>query len=96
MLDSTYLLVTVRAPKRIDCCTAPFLAQDLAARVQEGADIILDLNQTQFIDPDGAKVIIEGLKQAKEHHVSFSLKGVKPQVQVILEIAGILQHFRKK
>lgn len=88
--------IIVRAPKRIDCCTAAFLAQDLEVKIQSGTRVVLDLSATQFIDPEGTKVVLEGLMKSRQRSAKFSLQGVKPQVKVILEIAGILQHFKQK
>jgi anti-anti-sigma regulatory factor len=42
-MPSTYALVTVRVPKRVDAWTAPFLAKDLEEKIQEGISIVLDL-----------------------------------------------------
>lgn len=86
----------VHAPKRIDFCTAPFLAEDLEVKIQEGNAIVLDLTQTQFLDPEGTNVVLQGLLKSKQRHARFSLRGVKPQVKVILELAGVLQYFRQK
>ncbi|MBW4488369.1 MAG: STAS domain-containing protein [Trichocoleus desertorum ATA4-8-CV12] len=96
MSNSVTVPVIVRAPKRIDCCTATFLAQDLEAKIQAGGGVVLDLSATQFVDPDGTKVILEGLMKSRQRGAKFALQGVKPQVKVILEISGILQHFKQK
>jgi anti-anti-sigma factor len=93
---STTVPVIIRAPKRIDCCTAVFLAQDLEVKIQSGIKVVLDLGATQFLDPEGTKVILEGLMKSRQRSAKFSLQGVNPQVKVILEIAGILQHFKRK
>ncbi|MBD1864327.1 MULTISPECIES: STAS domain-containing protein [Trichocoleus] len=96
MSNSASVPVIVRAPKRIDCCTAAFLAQDLETKIQAGEGIVLDLSATQFLDPEGTKVILEGLMKSRQQGTKFALKGVKPQVKVILELSGILQHFKQK
>ena len=96
MSNFTSAPVIIRAPKRIDCCTATFLAQDLEAKIQEGESVKLDLSATQFLDPEGTKVVLEGLMKSRQRGAKFALQGVKPQVKVILEIAGILQHFKQK
>jgi anti-anti-sigma factor len=88
--------VVVQAPKRIDCCTAAFLAQDLEIKIQPGAKVVLDLSATQFLDPEGTKVVLEGLMKSRQRGAKFALHGVKPQVKVILEISGILQHFKQR
>jgi anti-anti-sigma factor len=95
-MSSTYALVTVRVPKRVDAWTAPFLAEDLEEKIQSGIAIVLDLTQTQFIEPSSANVLLEGLMKSRVRQARMSLRGVKPQVKVVLEMAGVLQHFRRK
>lgn len=87
---------TIRTPKRIDVCTASFLAQDLEAKISSAKAIVLDLTETQFIDPEGSNVILKGLLQAKQQQVKFALRGVQPQLKVILELSGVLKFFREK
>lgn len=96
MLDSTYELFTVRAPKRLDTLVCPALAIDLREKIQPGRGVVLDLSQTQFIELESAELILQGLLLAKRCNAHFSLRGVNSQVQQILETAGVLQHFRRK
>jgi anti-anti-sigma factor len=95
-MPSTYALVTVRVPKRVDVWTAPSLAKDLEEKIQEGIAIVLDLTQTQFIEPASANVLLEGLVKSRARHARMTLRGVNPQVKVVLEMAGVLKHFRRK
>jgi anti-anti-sigma factor len=95
-MPSTYALVTVRVPKRVDAWTAPFLAKDLEEKIQEGISIVLDLTQTQFIEPGSANVLLEGLIKSRARRARMTLRGVSPQVKVVLEMAGVLKHFRRK
>jgi anti-anti-sigma factor len=95
-MPSTYALVTVRVPKRVDVWTAPSLAKDLEEKIQEGIAIVLDLTQTQFIEPASANVLLEGLIKSRARHARMTLRGVNPQVKVVLEMAGVLKHFRRK
>ena len=87
---------TIRAPKRIDVCTASFLAQDLEAKIPTTEAIVLDLTETQFIDSEGSNAILKGLLQAKQQQVKFALRGVHPQLKMILELGGVLKFFREK
>ena len=95
-MSSTYALVTVRVPKRVDEWTAPFLAKDLEEKIQEGIAIVLDLTQTQFIEPSSANVLLEGLIKSRARHARMTLRGVQPQVKVVLELAGVLKYFHRK
>ncbi len=88
--------ITVRAPKRLDLLTAPFLSQDLEEKICEGQSVVLDLTQTQFIDPAIANVFLEGLIKSRQRSARFSLRGVSPQARLVLEMSGVLQHFQRK
>jgi anti-anti-sigma factor len=95
-MNTTSASITVYAPKRIDLCTAPFLEKDLDAKIQEGVSLVLDLTQTQFLDPKNADILMQGLIKSKERHARLMLRGVQPQVKVVLEMAGVMRHFRRK
>ena len=88
--------ILIRAPKRLDAFTAPFLYEDLEGKIRKSISLVLDLSQTKFIDPVGADAIKEGLMRCKQHHVRLTLKGVKPQIKLTLKQMGILQHSRQK
>ncbi len=94
MLDQAPRVVFV--PNRLDLFTAPFLAQDLDIKIQTDALVILDFSQTQSIDPAVTDVLAEAFIKAKQRRGRLFLKGVNPQVKFVLEIAGILKHFRSK
>lgn len=89
-------VITIRAPRRIDFCTAPFLAKDLDEKLKTGVSLILDLSQTQFIEPSSTEVLIQGALKSKLRHARLSLQGVTPQVKVVLELGGVLSYFRRK
>ncbi|HEY9620300.1 MAG TPA: STAS domain-containing protein [Crinalium sp.] len=95
-MTATSETITVYAPKRLDSLTAPFLERDLEDKIQAGRLVVLDLTQTNFIDPSSADVLMKGLIKSKQRRARLSLKGVNPQVKLVLELAGILQHFRRK
>jgi anti-anti-sigma factor len=57
---------------------------------------VLDLSETQFIDSEGSSAILKGLLQAKQQQVKFALRGVHPQLKMILELGGVLKFFREK
>jgi anti-anti-sigma factor len=95
-MNGTSEVITVYAPKRIDCCTAPFLAQDLDEKLQPGVSLVIDLGQTQFIDPPSVDILMQGILKARQRRARLSLQKVTPQVKVVLEMAGVLQFFRRK
>jgi anti-anti-sigma factor len=95
MLTSTLETIIVRAPKRLDMLTAPHLANDLANKIREGCRIILDLGHTQYLDTSSAEVILQGLAVAKQRKARLGLRNVNAQVSTVLELAGVLQYFRK-
>lgn len=93
---STANTVVVYAPQRLDLCTAPFLAQDLEAKIREDVAVVLDFTKTQFVDPASTNVLVDGFIKSRQRHARLSFRGVKPQVKVVLEMSGILKHFRRK
>jgi anti-anti-sigma factor len=95
MLNSTGQSTIVRAPKRLDQTTSPYMAQDLETKIQPGSSIVLDLSQTQFLAPESAEVILHSLILAKQREAKLSLRGVNQRVEVVLSLAGVLQFFRK-
>lgn len=95
MLNSTYELIVIRTPKRIDSFTALPLFQDLEQRIPEHGAVVLDLSHTQVITPESADVILKALMLAKQRQCQLSLRGVKPQVSTVLEMSGVLKFFRK-
>jgi len=94
-MNSTVELVTVYAPKRLDLSTAPYLEKDLDEKIKQGGCLILDLTKTQFIDPASANVVMEGLIKSRLRNARLTLRGVNPKVKVVLEMAGVLRHFRR-
>jgi anti-anti-sigma factor len=95
-MTATSETITVYAPKRLDGFTSPFLERDLDEKIQPGAMVVLDLTQTNFIDPPSANVLMQGLIKSKQRRARLSLRGVNSQVKLVLELAGVLQHFRRK
>lgn len=96
MLNSSHLVVTIRAPKRLDHLTAPHLARDLEAKIYQGRTIVLDFSQTHSIEAESAEIVLHGWKLAKERDARFLLRGIQEPVKLVLELSGVLQFFRKK
>lgn len=88
--------ITIRIPKRVDVLTAPHLSKDVQERIPVHGSVVLDLSQTQIVEPNYANVFLEALMIAKQRETRFSLRGVQPQVKVVLESAGVLRFFRKQ
>lgn len=94
-MKTTEAPTIVYAPKRLDPFTSPHLAKDLETKIQAGKAIVLDLSKTLSIDPESADIILRGLMLSKQFHTRFGLRGVNHQVRLVLEMAGVLQYFRR-
>ncbi len=95
MQNPTCDAIVIRAPRYINALTAPHLVMDLEAKIAKRGKVILDLGQTQKIEPENVEVILQGLMLARQRNAQFSLRAVQPQVRLILEVGGILQYFRR-
>ncbi|MCA1990497.1 MAG: sugar transferase [Coleofasciculus sp. S288] len=51
--------------------------------------IICDFSQTKFIDSSGIGALVKNYKMAREKGVELILRGVRPQVMLALEMAGL-------
>lgn len=78
---------TVVAPHgEVDIATSP---QVLAALAETGGDVVLDLREVTFLDSSGLRVIIQHERRAQEEGHAFGVVPGPPEVQRILEVAGV-------
>jgi anti-sigma B factor antagonist len=79
----------------LDLLGAPLLERELD-RAQERAPgmIVLDLEELQFIDSAGLRVILAGHEQTRARGVELAVTRGPRQVQRLLEIAGVGDRLR--
>jgi len=74
----------------IDSFTAPVLAERLA---ESGAVTVVDLSGVTFLDSSGLRVLVEAHRVRAETGGSLRLRAPSTNVQHLLEISGLLDHF---
>jgi anti-sigma B factor antagonist len=79
----------------LDLAGAPLLQAEIEAPAFDTAGIVvLDLEDLQFIDSAGLRVILSAHERSQEHGQGFALTRGPQQVQRLLSIAGVDEHLR--
>jgi anti-anti-sigma factor len=90
-----------RAPDRVilslagelDMASAELLQQAMEGEELKGeAMVVLDLQQLQFIDSTGLRIILAALERCRERQQEFAITPGSPQVQRLLSVAGLAEH----
>lgn len=99
-----HLRIEVRtAPDRVifelhgelDLLAAPLLqAQIEQTDLDSRGILVLDLQQLQFVDSAGLRVILAAHESARQRGQEFALTKGSDQVQRLLNIAGVDEHLR--
>jgi anti-sigma B factor antagonist len=79
----------------LDLVGAPLLQGEIESAAVEGAPlIVLDLEDLQFIDSSGLRVILSAHERARDRGQAFALTRGSQQVQRLLSIAGVSGHLQ--
>jgi anti-sigma B factor antagonist len=79
----------------LDLLGAPLLEREIsAAQASAPGMIVLDLQELQFIDSAGLRVVLAGHEQARERGSELAITRGPRQVQRLLEIAGVGDRLR--
>jgi anti-sigma B factor antagonist len=79
----------------LDLVGAPLLQSEVDTPAVEAAPmVVLDLEDLQFIDSSGLRVILSAHEHARERGQSFALTRGSQQVQRLLSIAGVSGHLK--
>jgi len=54
--------------------------------------VVLDLQQLQFIDSTGLRIILMALERCQERGQKFAITPGSPQVQRLLSVTGVAEH----
>ena len=74
---------------RLDTTTAPQLEETLRELFsQETADLVLDLEELDYVSSAGLRVLLFAQKSIKGVQGEMVLKNVKPEIMEVLEITG--------
>ncbi|HEY5192506.1 MAG TPA: STAS domain-containing protein [Solirubrobacteraceae bacterium] len=101
---SEHLRIDVRSePDRIvlalhgelDLLGAPLLQQEIeSAEIEASGIVVLDLEDLQFIDSAGLRIILAAHERSRQNGQEFALTRGTDQVQRLFAIAGIGEHLR--
>lgn len=83
---------TVHLPPRVAVLEAVTFKQtchQIVTRTPPPRQIVLDCNQTTFIDSSGVGALVHNVKAAKKEGISLVLRYVQPQVMGVLSITGL-------
>lgn len=84
----------VEAGGEIDVATAPRLREQLLTLVNDGHhNIVVDLEDVEFIDSTGLGVLIGALKRVRSHEGDLRLVATENRILKIFEITGLTQVF---
>ena len=86
-------VLTVRG--EIDVYTAPRLRQTIVDLVEAGArDIVVDMEQVDFLDSTGLGVLVEGLKRVRSRQGDLALVATQDKILKIFDITGLSKAFQ--
>ena len=88
----------VRLTGRIDVDSSPDLRDRLRTLLAEEAlpqTIIIDLAGVPYIETSGVATLIESLRIARHHQISFRLQGLSGAVLRLFEVTGVLALFEE-
>ena len=69
-------------------------ARAAAARFDAEAMVVFDLQELQFMDSTGLRIILALRERCQEHGVQFAITRSSDQVQRLLSVTGAAEHLR--
>ncbi len=79
----------------LDLLGAPLLEKEIeSAEIEATGIVVLDIQDLQFIDSAGLRVILAAHERSRQHDQEFALTRGTEQVQRLFAIAGIGKHLR--
>jgi anti-sigma B factor antagonist len=87
--------VILRLDGELDMANAPRLQDAIDhAGLDASAMVVLDLQQLQFIDSTGLRVILSASARSRERGHEFAITPGSQQVQRLLSVTGVSDHLR--
>ncbi len=79
----------------LDLLGAPLLQQEIeSAEIEATGIVVLDLQDLQFLDSAGLRVILAAHGRSQQNGQEFALTPGSEQVQRLFTIAGVSEHLR--
>lgn len=76
----------------LDLASAPTLEREIADAIEETPLLVLDVEDLQFIDSTGLRVILTAHERAREEGHELALTRGSRQIQRLLEITRVGEH----
>jgi anti-anti-sigma factor len=84
----------VQHPGILDATTSSNFLQAIEEAVKPSPDILLlDLEQTSFIDSSGLGIIVSAMKTVRSKNIDFYVCSPNPQVKIVFDLSNIHQAF---
>lgn len=81
--------VVVAVRGEIDVVTAPLLWETFAEVLPDTKRLVVDLQETAFIDSTGLGVLVRALKRLRHHGGELVLRSPRPNARKVLGITGL-------
>ena len=79
---------------RLDDITTPLAAYQVESAIQEGEKrILLNFTGLHYINSEGLRMLLTGLKMMREREGKFLLACLQPPIKKILQVAGFDKMF---
>lgn len=82
----------MRVSGELDLYTAPELAEQLARALGSRGDILVDLEQVEFMDCAGMRVLVQFTRAAEAAGIAFGVTPGSRQVQKLFELTKVGQY----
>ncbi len=86
---------TVRVAGELDMTTAPELDQVLDRAGAGGRTVLLDLDETTFVDSAGIRVLLASAQRLTDQGGGVRLIAASPAADRILRLTGVLEAFKE-
>lgn len=61
--------------------------------IKAGHHVVFDLNEVSYIDSSGIGTLIKIVNTIQEKQAEFFITGLKPMIEKIFKIAGLMNYF---
>lgn len=79
----------VQVKGSLDALTAPEFADALAGELRDGhTQLVADLSELDYTSSAGLRVMLNSVKDARQHGGDLRLAGVQPNVKKVLDLSG--------
>jgi len=82
-------VVVVRPKGELDLATAPLLDEILRELAGRGANAVLDLSETAFIDSSGIRTVLGAYAASRRDGFGLTMLPGPPAVMRVLELSGV-------